>query len=35
MGNAFTGSLTNGEAADTLILFGEDMSRAETQAFVP
>lgn len=35
MGNAFTGSLTNGKAADTLILFGEDMSRAETQACVP
>lgn len=35
MGNAFTGSLADGEAADTLILSGEDMSRAETQASVP
>ena len=35
MGNAFTGSLADGEAADTLILSGEDTSRAETQASVP
>ena len=31
----FTGSLTDGKAADTLILSGEDVSRAETQASVP